>query len=115
MHLTPTILEAAYNYLRATPPFSKWKLPDSDAVEFRINLRPKEFGEIFWQADGTPQISVSAVKCKTTKDLVETVAHEMVHYHQYIAAYRNSASHGPKFKALAAQVCKQHGFDPTTF
>jgi hypothetical protein len=39
--LTPDILAAAYDFLRATEPFAGWRLPDSDIVGFHI-LRTRQ-------------------------------------------------------------------------
>ena len=30
LHLTPDLLEGAYEYLRLSPPFREWRLPDGD-------------------------------------------------------------------------------------
>lgn len=120
MHLTPTILEAAYNYLRATPPFSKWKLPESDAVEFHVTrTQPTKAHNIIYgdynNRPGKPRIRISHNAHKNQYMVVLTMAHEMVHMYQYQPGARGSYDHGPKFKRLAAQVCRAHGFDPETF
>ena len=36
MKLTPGILEAAYEFLRTTPPFKGWKLPSGVDITFRV-------------------------------------------------------------------------------
>jgi uncharacterized protein (DUF885 family) len=124
MHLTPAILESAYTYLRATPPFKNWKLPESDAVEFRViaTRRNKKTNGILYGdfnlcagRDGLPVIRISCTAHKRLLSVQETMAHEMVHMHQRQTDQKATSMHGPKFKRLAAQVCKQHGFDPKTF
>ena len=37
LRLTPEILEGAYEFLRATPPFRGWRLPHADEVEFVVS------------------------------------------------------------------------------
>lgn len=36
MHITVDTVVAGYNFLKATPPFRRWGLPDSDDIEFEI-------------------------------------------------------------------------------
>jgi hypothetical protein len=120
MHLTPAILEAAYNYLRATPPFKNWKLPDSDAVEFRViatrrNRKTKQILYGDYDHADPPVIRISSSAHKKLNGALETMAHEMVHMFQRTTDQKNSAMHGPKFRRLAAQVCKQHGFNLKDF
>lgn len=121
MHLTPGILEAAYEYLRATPPFKKWKLPEAAGVEFHV-IATEPDGEMIDEAycfprRVPPMIQASCTAHNDFGHLLATMAHEMVHLKQYAGAIKSRmpVEHGPKFKKLAAQVCKAHGFDPNTF
>ena len=119
MHLTPSMLERAYEYLRSTPPFNGWGLPDADAVEFRVTGWRKCFGccEVDENDGGAPVISVSQFMCGKSGILMETMAHEMCHLHEFATAskLKTLPDHGPVFRRLAAAVCRQHGFDPVTF
>lgn len=36
LHLTLEMLEGAYEYLRTTPPFRRWKLPPGADIEFHV-------------------------------------------------------------------------------
>lgn len=121
MHLSPQILVGAYEFLRATAPFNKWSLPPADDVEFQVR-RLKHFGHCVTDDEGKhpsrpPIIAISSSRCTRNHLLVETMAHEMVHLHQFTSAAKGRipAPHGPKFRHLARQVCRQHGFDPRTF
>lgn len=124
MHLTPSILEAAYEYLRTTPPFNKWKLPHADGVEFCVDASTAEYGSYEFDLDQRKnddllhRITVSSFKAKSTLHLMETMSHEMTHLHQHVAGLKTryrDVTHGPKFKRLATQVCKAHGFNLKTF
>lgn len=124
MHLTPEILERAYEYLRATPPFNKWKLPDADDVIFSVSAEKKLYGHYQYDADArhpeklNHHITVSEYKNPRSHVMMETLAHEMIHLHQRVSGLKtgyHSASHGRLFKRWAAQVCKAHGFDLKTF
>jgi len=42
--LTPEMLEGAYEYLRVSPPFSRWGLPHADHVMFRVLGAKDRFG-----------------------------------------------------------------------
>jgi SprT-like family len=109
LHLTPAMLEAAYELLRVTPPFRNWKLPEADDIEFHVTKFPHR-ADCGW--DGTEfTIRVSLTSHDTLKELLETMAHEMCHMR-----YPNDrAHHGYLFKRLAAQVCRHHGFNREEF
>lgn len=123
LHLTPAMLEAAYELLRVTPPFNKWKLPEADDVEFQVKIIPDGVAEYYYSLRFRDEqdhiIAVCARGNKTMFDLLESMAHEMVHMHQRgpvdRQVMRRSAVHGVKFKRLAAQVCRVHGFDEARF
>lgn len=123
LHLTPAMLEAAYELLRATPPFNKWRLPEADDVEFHVTIIKNAMADYHYShCLGDPQIHKIRVHAKrhpTLRELLESMAHEMVHIYQRgtvdHVVKRRSAVHGPKFKRLAAQVCRYHGFDAATF
>lgn len=115
LRLTPENLPAAYEYLRACEPFSAWKLPHADDLEFRVTRHKDRFGH-FDDKDGKkkfPDISISEVHVKTTATLMETMSHELIHLKDYLDG--KPISHGVAFKRRAARVCKAHGFDPKVF
>lgn len=118
MKITPEILRAAYAYLAETPPFCEWNLPDADDVTFKVTGAQcpygicKTFGKS-WNVDNHRyEIHVSGRSHTQTDSLFVTMAHEMVHVHQrQNRINRTKRTHGPDFKALAAEVCAEHGFD----
>lgn len=113
LRLTPAILVAAYEYLRSTPPFRRWKLPDADDVEFHV-LRTREmFADCETTVAGQHIIRVSTGKVGRTGTLIESMAHEMVHV--YLDRRGVKAHHGAAFRRCAARICRVHGFDPKTF
>lgn len=118
MHLTPEQLAAAYELLRTTPPFNRWKLPDSDDVIFNVtNSKTVEGKYQAWKGAPDRAISVSTQIVRTLDELVQTMAHEMVHLHQdYTRQIEySSGGHGPIFRKYAAQVCRHHSWNPLTF
>ena len=111
LHITPQMIEGAYDYLRKTPPFSRWRLPDSDDVEFHVTRDGTTWGDVVdvpvWR------LRVSGKLIGHTGTLMALVAHEMCHIRQIMRKQR--PTHGTTFQRLAAQVCRYHGFDPKLF
>lgn len=114
LHMTPAMLEAAYELLRATPPFKGWKLPPGDEVAFHI-LRTRAQQADHCLVGNTHQIRVSAAKHATLRSLLETVAHEMIHVREVQLRARPDVAHGKLFNRLADKVCREHGFDRGQF
>ena len=114
MHLTPDILRAAYEFLRATPPFRGWRLPDGDRVSFRVMRHKDRFGQAA-EIDGVWVIDVSARLVGTTSALLRTMAHEMIHVHGGVTGSKTWRNHGARFQRRAASVCRHHGFDLKEF
>lgn len=112
IHLTPEILEAAYNLLRATPPFKGWKLPHSDDVEFHVTRHIDRSGDCTNTGKGFT-VRISSKYHATLPAVLETMAHEMVHMRQHQFCF--PVTHGPRFKRLAKQVCRRHGFSEAVF
>lgn len=106
--LTPERLAATYDYLRVWPPFSRWALPDSDAVRFRTTERKDVCGQF------TPaplEIMVSTALHWQIENLMKTVAHEMVHLHQHLRGTETRSQHNGEFKRLSYSICKRYGWD----
>lgn len=111
--LTPTVLEAAYEFLRALPPFKRWRLPHADEIEFQVTRHADRQGHCKTIGD-RHTIAVSERKIGHTASLIELMAHEMVHVHCHRLGDRR-AEHSALFRRHAATVCRIHGFDPKTF
>ena len=112
LHLTPEILRAAYEYLRACPPFNRWKLPQADEVEFHVTRHTDRRGDCEATVDGHC-VRISAALIGRTSSLMETLAHEMIHVRLDRKGVRSH--HGRDFQRCAAQVCRYHGFDLKLF
>jgi len=118
--LTPDILEAAYNYLLATPPFCRWGLPDSDQLMFRVLGTRECFGHFRGRyrrsnrRNEYSEVAISAGMVKSTDLLLATMAHEMIHLYQDENGTARG-NHNPEFRRLAKSVCAIHGFDFDSF
>lgn len=112
MHITPDMLEKAYEYLRSTPPFRRWGLPRGDEVEFHVMNKRQVRGDCRAAKD-RHIIRLSAHNIGRTESLMAVLAHEMVHVHCDLRGVK--AAHGREFLKFAAQVCREHGFDEKLF
>lgn len=116
--LTADMLEACYEYLRSTPPFSKWKMPPGDEVKFTVGRARDCFAHYQW--DGSRHtITVSLNSVAHTSTLINSMAHECIHLHLHATGQESKRSgprhHNAAFKRYAASVCRIHGYDPKAF
>lgn len=113
MHVTPALMEQAYELLRRTPPFSRWRLPEADDVEFGVLSTKAWYGDYeLKHDDGGPVdcIRLSSSKNKTLDAVLMTIAHEMCHQRLQRTGCRDRDDHGKTFDRLAKQVCRHHGW-----
>ena len=82
LRLTPDMLAAAYDFLRATPPFKSWKLPEAEEVGFHVVRDTKIFADFGMDEAGIPLIRVSEARNGHAVTLLATMGHEMIHLHQ---------------------------------
>lgn len=108
--LTPTLMENTYDYLCKTPPFSRWKLPEADDVEFHVT-QSLVFGDHYMVGD-QHVLRMSTRRTGCSNILILTMAHEMVHVS---LGWSEKAEHGKEFRRRAKQVCDFHGFDLKSF
>lgn len=117
--LTPEMLAAGYEYLRASPPFCRWKLPHSDEVAFAVSRHPVNLGAHQGKhANGTKHtsIEISVVTVGHTNTLLRVLAHEMIHLRQYLRREETpNTVHNAEFRRLAKSVCQLHGWDDRIF
>ena len=115
--LTPDTLEAAYEYLRSTPPFAGWNLPEGDEVKFFVVKDRRAFGRYRW--DGKRHtISMSANCIGQSRTLIEKMGHEMIHLHLEDAEMESRGTehtHNAWFRRLADEACAVHGWDVKGF
>jgi hypothetical protein len=118
LHLTPQMLESAYEYLRATLPFRRWNHPRADNLVFRVMGARDRYGHFkgrFKDKLDLNEIGVSQAKVHSTDMLMATMAHEVIHLHQHERGGCTRGPHNAHFRRLAARVCRVHGFDLDSF
>lgn len=110
--LSPATLEAAYDFLRTTLPFRRWKLPAGEQIEFHVTGHVNRRGHCLQKATHHV-VAISGATIGQTHSLMMAMAHEMVHVHLDRKAVK--AAHGADFHRCADLVCKYHGFDRKLF
>lgn len=110
MIVTRETICAAYVFLRQTPPFNRWRLPEPGEVRFTVLRKAQHYGDHEF-LNGRHHIRVSIFKHRHLLTLLKTVAHEMIHMHETRTNRNGSSGHGKGFYRRAAQVCKHHGWD----
>lgn len=113
--LTKDVLRGAYIFLNETPPFNKWNLPDAEDIVFKVAKGRTCSG---WHTfDGRKhELVISGAVNGHTHNVIETMAHEMIHVHEHQSRVAVSGvEHSAAFRKWAAQVCRIHGFDPHNF
>jgi len=110
------MLHHAYEYLKSTPPFSKWNLPDAEDVLFRVTRSRTTMGTHSIN-NGRHCIEASCEMIGHTDTLMSLMGHEMIHLHMHANGISKSTPqpHGAAFKKFAAMVCKYHGWDARHF
>lgn len=112
--LTPEILAHCYDFLAETMPFSKWGLPSSDEVIFKVARSKSLRG--WYKQDDKHRIFISSSCVQRTDALTMTMAHEMCHLIESHSGFcRNDVEHSKAFLKLAYRVCKYHGWDEALF
>jgi hypothetical protein len=114
LRLTPDNLAAAYEYLRSTLPFARWKLPHADEIGFRVT---RHHGHIATHQGGnTCTIEVSSYCVGQTSTLMWAMGHEMIHLHQYLHGHETrGVVHNADFWRKARSACRRHGWDERMF
>ena len=113
LHMTPAIVEAAYELLLTTPPFRAWKLPHADDIEFHIDRHKSRLGAYRWEGKHT--VAISSKLITQLPLLLSVLAHELCHLRQQIVWPRDKAEHGYRFNRMADAVCRWHSLDRAMF
>ena len=103
---------AAYEYLRPTPPFKRWKLPHADEVAFSVIKHARNAADHCIDRK-QHSIRVAHNNIHDTNSLIEVIAHEMIHAYQdgVLKTGSSKVHHNKEFVRLATRVCKIHGWN----
>lgn len=111
---THEAVEAAYELLRQSPPFSRYTLPPGDAVEFHV-MATAEYQGLWFREGDTHVLRISAARVSTLGRLILVLAHEMCHLVVAEIMGGERAIHGSKFMKLARAACRWHRWDEKEF
>lgn len=114
MKITPEIVSNLYASLYCCYPFSKWKLPYPEEIDFQITYDPEVMGTYLYdtEEDYEHQITISSARCGHLMTVITTLAHEMVHMSFYRRKGDKWTQHGPEFRKRCHMVGLELGFDP---
>lgn len=110
MNITPQQVAAAYEFLRHFAPFSRWKLPEADAVAIHVKAI-RDHG-LYWY-DKCHNITVSSLLVDSPPSLLDVTAHEMIHLRQQLRG--DPLTHNAEFRRMAKQVCREFAWDVKRF
>jgi hypothetical protein len=113
--VTPDQLFAAYEFMRIMPPFSSYKIPPANEVEFHIVNDHRLHGWHKKNENGLHVFAISRNSIGHTASLMLYVAHEMIHLVQAERGTNTRAAHNAEFRKIAEKVCDMHGFDFRVF
>lgn len=116
LRLTPDMLVAAYDFLRVTDPFCRWRLPESDDLAFRVASARNCAGWFKTMPGAMDEIAISRRCVSSPASLLPVMAHEMIHLYQHRKkTVSRRAEHNAEFHRLARLVCKRLTFDYAAF
>lgn len=117
MHIMPEQCAAVYDCLLHFPPFKAMRLPPADEVEFKVTNELSRQGYCtinVGRADGH-EIGVSNRWVGEYASLVQLVAHEMIHMHQWVRRTDTSSMHNAEYRKIAKDVCRKFQWDYKQF
>ena len=106
------MLAHCYDMLAATSVMSKWNLPPSEDIKFKLVPRKKYFGRYIYDG-GDHIIEISTKGVGTFNTLVSTMSHEMIHLHQ--STLDIPVADDAAFEFFAEMVCKELELDRLAF
>ena len=114
--MTPKRLRAVYTLLQQAPPFDRWGLPPPTEVKFEV-LSDEDHGEYSVDWDDRHYIAINADTHLTLHQVLESVAHEMIHLRQQMLGRfpGQKDAHNAEFRRLRRVVCRALGFDVQRF
>jgi predicted SprT family Zn-dependent metalloprotease len=107
--VTKKLLVKTYEYLLECRYFSK--LPPSHDIVFKVFKSNKYLGFF----EDTPNTIMVSKKCANNSEVLQTMAHEMVHLLLEIKGNTKHYDHDDNFDILANKICKYYGFSQEDF
>lgn len=113
MKLTPEVLRNLYATLYCCYPFTKWKMPLPDEIDFVVTDDPETMGTYMYDTgeDYEHTITISSSRCGHLYTTITTVAHECVHMSFHRQKGDKWLHHSKEFRRRCKMVADELGFD----
>lgn len=114
MRLNSVTVRNLYASLYCTYPFTKWKLPLPEEIDFQIIDDKDVLGTYQLDHGGEFEhtICISSARCAFFSTLVATLCHEVIHMSFYRQKGDKWLQHGKPFRTRCALVGREIGLDP---
>jgi Zn-dependent peptidase ImmA (M78 family) len=94
------------------PPFCLWKLPDEYRLDFKVTKSKMVMGS--YEPD-PHTITISSIQNSNFQQVIETMAHEMVHLKLERDGDDGHADHSQTWKETSELVCQFFGWKKESF
>jgi len=114
MKLTSEIVKNLYASLYCCYPFTKWKMPLPEEIEFVVTSDPETMGTYLYDTgeDYEHTVTISSARCGHYYTVITTLAHEMIHMSFHRQEGAKWAQHGKPFRTRCKLVANELGLDP---
>ena len=113
MKLNPAVLRNLYASLACCYPFTKWKMPLPEEINFVVINDSELMGTyLYTDEEFEHTVTVSSARCGHYYTVLTTMAHEMIHMSFYRQKGDKWLQHGKPFRTRCKMVADELGFDP---
>jgi hypothetical protein len=114
MKLNPEAIRHAYASLCCLYPFTKWKLPLPEEIDFQILHDTEILGSYMYDCGGDYEhtITISSARCGHYATMFSTLCHEVAHLSFYRCKGDKWAQHGKAFRTRCHLIANELGLDP---
>jgi hypothetical protein len=113
MKLTSEVVKNLYASLYCCYPFTKWKMPLPEEIEFVVTSDPETMGTYLLDTGGDYEhtITISSARCGHYYTVITTLAHEMIHMSFFRQKGDKWMQHGKPFRTRCLMVAHELGLD----
>ena len=114
MKLSPAVLRNLYASLACCYPYSRWKMPLPEEVDFVVTIDPEIMGTYLYDTgeDFEHTVTVSSARCGHYYTVITTLCHEMIHMSFHRQKGDRWLHHGKAFRDRCKLVATELGLDP---
>lgn len=115
MRLTSDIVRNLYASLYCCYPFSKWKMPLPEEINFIVNNDPEFMGTYLYDTgedDYEHTITISSARCGHLYTVICVLTHECIHMSFHRQKGDRWLHHGKAFRDRCKLVAAELGLDP---